>query len=287
MEVTGKYEVEEDDAAGIEMNNTQPAALIHPPKTIQALQEGGLEQVKVWGWVKMSANFIHHIKKLRGAKLAIWQVIALSIDENGVCNLPVKKISSLSGYSRSEVIESLKELESMGYLSSSKEAGMKSMYSPDFVSRGNNDPSRKAAGIVGTVVNQSSLADKKTVPSIKELKTELIKEGKPARPKVSDFPSNILFRDVTDYWPQKANWHTVLHAITEIEKRLKRPAIRDDIFPFFEAWCARGNKPVNIAWLTEWAVSGFIPGRQNNLPVSKADQARAALEQYRRENGYA
>ena len=229
------------------MNNTQPAALIHPPKTIQALQEGGLEQVKVWGWVKMSANFIHHIKKLKGAKLAIWQVIALSIDENGVCNLSNKKISNLSGYSRSEVIKSLKELGDMGYLSSNKQSGMKSMYSPDFVSRGNNDPSRKAAGIVSTVVNQSSPSDKKMVPSIKELKTELIKEQKPTRPKASDFPSNILFRDVTDYWPQKANWHTVLHAITEIEKRLRRPAVRDDIFPFFEAWCARGNKPVNIA----------------------------------------
>lgn len=98
-----------------------------------------------------------------------------------------------------------------------------------------------------------------------------VKEGaeKPRQPKASDFPSNVLFREVTNYWPQKANWHTVLHAVSEIEKRLQRAAVRDDLFPFFEAWCGRGNKPVNIAWLTEWAVSGVIPGRQNTPQQDK------------------
>ena len=75
------------------------AAEIHPPKTIHAIQEKGLTEYRVWGWVKISAKFISHIKKLRGAKLSIWQVIALSIDENGKCNLTIKELCELTGYS--------------------------------------------------------------------------------------------------------------------------------------------------------------------------------------------
>lgn len=160
------------------------AAEIHPPKIINVLRDGGLEEYKVWGWVKTSAKFIYHIKKLKGAKLAIWKVIALSIDKDGECKLSIHEIANMAGYSYSETQESIKELDAMNYLSINKESGKKSIYSPNFVARGDNQPteypSRKTRGqddtpLQSTGGHPSSPALEKSVPSIKELK-ELIPE---------------------------------------------------------------------------------------------------------------
>lgn len=158
----------------------QPAAIIESPRKVKALKDDGLIEYRVWGWVKVSSNFISHIKILRGAKLAIWQVIALSIDETGNCDMPLKDLVNLSGYSRSEVIESLKELYELGYLSVRKENGRKSVYNPQFAARGANnpDPSRKYTSPVPPLdsdQNQSSPAEENLVPTYKELK-ELIQE---------------------------------------------------------------------------------------------------------------
>ena len=105
------YITEAEEAIQMLGAGYENAAEIHPPKIIRAIKDKGLAEYKVWGWVKISANFIHHINKLKGAKLAIWQVIALSIDENGECNLSIQEIALLSGYSYSETHASLKELD--------------------------------------------------------------------------------------------------------------------------------------------------------------------------------
>ncbi len=63
--------------------NEQPAVIIDPPRTVKALRDKGLIEYQVWGWVKKSAKFVAHIKILKGAKLAIWDTISLTIDESG------------------------------------------------------------------------------------------------------------------------------------------------------------------------------------------------------------
>jgi hypothetical protein len=175
-EAPGDYITDVNEMIGKGYEN---AAEIHPPKKINAIREKGLEEYTVWGWVKISATFIHHIRKLKGAKLAIWQVISLSIDENGECKLSIQDIADLAGYSYSETHASLKELDGMGYLSIDKENGRKSMYSPNFAARGknqpNDDPSRKARGIddqplQSTGGHPSSPPIENAHPSIKELK---------------------------------------------------------------------------------------------------------------------
>lgn len=134
----------------MELLNGEPAAEIHPPKTIKVLSDAGLIDYKVWGWVKTSTQFIYHIKKLKGAKLAIWQVVSLMIDEDGECKLTIAEIAELAGYSYSETHASLAELDRMNYLSIDKTSGRKSMYAPSFVARGANQPtdhpSRKTIG---------------------------------------------------------------------------------------------------------------------------------------------
>ena len=119
----------------------QPAAVIDPPRTVNALRENGLFEYQVWGWVKMSAKFIAHINKLRGSKLSTWLVISLSIDESGECDLSAPEISKLTGYSVSETRAAISELGGMGYLAIQKREGKRSIYGPAFVARSKNNPS--------------------------------------------------------------------------------------------------------------------------------------------------
>lgn len=165
--------------------NTQGenAAEIHPPKTIQVIQDKGLVEYRVWGWVKISAKFISHIKRLRGAKLSIWQVLACSIDEYGKCSLTIKELCELTGYSHTEVIDSLKELDEMGYLSIDR-SGKKNLYTPEFAARGvDNSPSETLVKkLDSTPVDsvESSPSLEKSTPSIKELKELMEEIEKPA-----------------------------------------------------------------------------------------------------------
>lgn len=274
------YITEEEVKEGLDLlHGEQPAAEIHPPKTVNAVYKKGLKEIKVWGWVKISANFIYHIKVLKGAKLAIWQVISLSIDEDSVCTLTVDQIAELSGYSRSETIESIKEMETMGYLSVDKKVGRKSMYSPDFAARGKADPSRKTTRPVRKEADPSSPSDKKAHPSIKELKTKELKDkaGKPAQPKASDIPELVLFKNLVLTYCKPYQRDLVINAVRDVEKRLGHFPTEDDLRPFWDAWRPISGNPYNIKWLTEWAVTGVIPGRQNAPQQTKGADRMANI----------
>jgi hypothetical protein len=121
----------------------EKAAIIERPRKTHAVGDSGLEEYQLYGWVKMSAKFCAHIKNLRGAKLAIWLCLALSIDEDGECKLSQKELCEITGYSHTEVIESVKELDEMGFLSVDR-SGKKNLYSPVFVAKGKgNSPSKE------------------------------------------------------------------------------------------------------------------------------------------------
>lgn len=238
--------------------NTQGdnAAEIHPPKNIQALRDDGLTDYKVWGWVKMSAKFIYHIKKLRGAKLSVWQVIALSVDENSKCNLTIKELVELTGYSHTEVINSLKELDEMGYLSIDR-GGKKNLYTPEFAARGiDNKPTEtlvKKLDSTGVYQVESTPPLEKSRPSIKELKE--LKTSKPnfKELKPSDYrkiPEFKTFIDATGWVPGSFVLETVynfIHAGLTLEK----------IAAAFSAWTARGYKPSNVEGYLTWARDGI------------------------------
>ena len=158
--------------------NEQPAAIIESPRKVIALREKGLIEYQVWGWVKMSAKFLAHLKYLKGAKLAIWQCIALSIDETGKCKRTIKEIVELTDYSHTEVIESIKELEDAGYLSVSR-LQKNNIYSPVFVARGEEKPKEtlvKKLESTPPYQYESSPSEENPVPSFKELKELIQKE---------------------------------------------------------------------------------------------------------------
>lgn len=156
----------------------QPAAIIDPPRTVTALRDKGLIEYKVWGWVKMSAKFIAHIGRLKGAKLAVWSVIALTISENGKCDLSVSEIAKLAGYSTSETRTTISELGEIGYMSIESKSGKRNIYSPEFVARAAKTPTDRPLQETCTPpVGESKCADDpysppigNSVPSYKELK---------------------------------------------------------------------------------------------------------------------
>jgi hypothetical protein len=88
-----------------------------------------------------------------------------------------------------------------------------------------------------------------------------IKEGA-AAPRANDFPSNVLFREVTERYPAKASWHDVLKFVDSVSQRLGRQPTKDDLAPFYTAWCNMGWNANSINWL-EYAVKGVLPGKQN------------------------
>ena len=126
-----------------EYRTESKAAIIERPRKVHAIGDKGLEDYQVYGWVKMSAKFVSHIKRLRGAKLSIWLCLALNIDEDGECKLSQKEICEMTGYSHTEVIDSVNELDEMGFLSVDR-SGKKNLYAPVFVSKGKgNSPSKE------------------------------------------------------------------------------------------------------------------------------------------------
>jgi DNA-binding PadR family transcriptional regulator len=124
----------------------------------------------------------------------------------------------------------------------------------------------------GTKVRQRSEKD------TKEINSKKVKEGatKPAAPRANDFPSNVLYREVTERYPSKANWHDVLKFIDGVSQRLGRQPVKEDLLPFYSAWCGMGWNNNSINWL-EYAVKGTMPGKQNGSAPSGMSVAQSWL----------
>lgn len=135
----------------------------------------------------------------------------------------------------------------------------------------------KARCVVGqhTVVGQqpSVLWDNNTKP----IETHVSSEASPRTRKATDIPEVVLFREVTSRYPNKANFEDVETAIQKVSTRLGRPAVADDLLPFFKNWTSRGWRSDNLAWL-EWAVSGIIPERGNG-PKGKSKVISPGLDE--------
>lgn len=101
--------------------------------------------------------------------------------------------------------------------------------------------------------------ENRTLNNNKSTKKDKKREGnKPAAPKANDFPANVLYREVTEKYPKKANWYDVLKYVNDVEKRLGRPPVKDDLLPYYAAWCSNGWNEWSINWL-EYAAKGELP----------------------------
>jgi hypothetical protein len=71
-------------------------------------------------------------------------------------------------------------------------------------------------------------------------------------------PEVKLFREVKGRYPSKDVYDVVVEKIQAVNKRLLRPATKDDLNPFWKSWRSKGYSPENLAWL-DWAISGQVP----------------------------
>lgn len=91
------------------------------------------------------------------------------------------------------------------------------------------------------------------------------KRGASAKPKATDFPELVLFREVVEHWPKQFQRPAIIEAVQKINNRLGRAATRDDLLPFWQAWGKVSGNEWSLVWLTDWAVPGSI-GRTNGKP---------------------
>lgn len=199
-----------------------------------------------------------------------WRFCQMS---DGVCRAAQNRIAKELGISRATVNSYMEKLTKAGYLEDTTPnlLGLPHIY---------KDTGKANLSIYLTATCKNSLQGdvkeidtKKEVKETKkkELKTSADKPAKPATP-----PEVKLFREVTSRYPNKVNFENVTNIIKGVSKRLGRDCSADDLRPFYAAWCAKGFKPVNLAWLS-WAETGIIPEmRHTQNKNSGAD----ALMQY-------
>jgi len=240
--------------------NEQPAAIIDTRRTVTALRGGGLVEQNVWGWVKMSAKFISHIRHLKGAKLAVWNVVALTISESGKCELSVAEIAELAGYSTSETRATIAELWEMGYMTVASKSGKRNIYSPEFVARAASNPTNRplqetCTPLVGTgkcADDPPSPSIGNSAPSIKRVKRVLYTADfkNMTIMEAQELQSLKLYRKATDFFPGSLVWELVHKEITT------NALTFEQIHSAAVAWEAKGFKRENVAGILEWARDG-------------------------------
>lgn len=139
-EVYGEYATEAEIQEAMNLLRGEPAAIIEQPRSRLVIRDG-LGEEWTTAWVKLSTAFKPHIKEIRGAPLAVWLYISLSINRSGTAFPSINKIAEDTGYSRNGVIESVKVLEQKGYLSVRRGERKFNLYEPKFAANGRgNDP---------------------------------------------------------------------------------------------------------------------------------------------------
>lgn len=128
--------------------------------------------------------------------------------------------------------------------------------------------------IVKTVGNDSEVKESLPYNKKKKSKEKEAPEAKPPTP-----PEVLLFRSVTERYPPKPNFDDVVNSIRVMQHRLQRPATKEDLKPFYAAWCHKGYKPINLSWL-EWAETGQIPVNGNWKPRAQEPKAFDAIRQF-------
>jgi hypothetical protein len=247
--------------------------------------------------------------------LALWDTVKDVAGDNGECYLSTEQLAALSGMSAGKASDSRKYWVEIGFLEGEirKDPGYPQpvwhITVPDLWQK-NIEWCEKYPKIADRIKFIESLHLVKPSPgeggtspheggtSPHEGKKNKKKSNKadasssasalPAKPKANDFPSNVLYREVTGYYPPKATWYRVLQLMNEVETRIHRPPTREDLFPFFESWCARGWLTTSVVWL-EYASRGVLPTakdwndkhalvQQKQMSPSELERARAEAD---------
>lgn len=131
-------------------------------------------------------------------------------------------------------------------------------------------PSSNGAKCPDATGQNAPLLNKELTETTSEITTD-IKRVDTLRPDFSNrldygmlckLPEIQIYRNVTGRQPGQPHMPIIYDAIRAYG------LTEEDISPFWEEWIERGYNPKSLKWLTEWAVSGFIPqaGRRASPP---------------------
>lgn len=160
MEQKAEYITEAEIEEGLSILKGDAVIQFEKPSEQIVETEQGFEVVQSLGWVKFSAAFRKNmLKKLKGAKLAIFICVSLHLNEDGFSFPGIDKIAEETDYNRDTVMQAIAEMEDIpGLLSVLRERGKANIYRPAFVARGSkSDPDQPVGKIrlVGQPVQKS------------------------------------------------------------------------------------------------------------------------------------
>ena len=190
----------------------QPPAIIEQPRSRMVLRETLGEEWTV-AWVKLSTAFKPHIKNLRGAPLAVWLYISLSINEKGVAFPGIRTIAEDTGYSHQGVLDAIKELEGKGYLHVRRGERRFNIYEPEFAAIGRtNEPSETVNLVESSKLSQVSTPNESSFLPNESSGLDLNKKNKKEQDLVdlelSKLPAMSLRKAVSEYFKLNTNWET-------------------------------------------------------------------------------
>lgn len=143
-EVSGKYQVEENDADGIAMigEGYEPSVIIEQAQTVLQRRNGKLEAIDRAAFVKISTAFKSELSAISGDALKVWLFIVLSINrKTDVANPGLRTISKAVNLAVNTVQKCLFELERAGLLTVYRGEKRYNLYEvPEYVSANRAEP---------------------------------------------------------------------------------------------------------------------------------------------------
>lgn len=135
-ELTGKYEVEENDENRLAMFRGEPSVEIEAPRKVTERRDGKLIESERAAFVKVYTTFKKELKTLDGGDLKVWLYLALSINRHTKDARPgLRKIADDLGMGVNTVRAAIERLEGKNLLDVEQEAGKGNIYHPsDYVS---------------------------------------------------------------------------------------------------------------------------------------------------------
>lgn len=138
--------------------------------------------------------------------------------------------------------------------------------------------------------DDTKVRGKNVTPSLdSKVRGQKSKRGASANPQQP--PEIALFFQVVKHYPKKFQREIVIEAVQKINTRLGRDAAIEDLQPFFSGWAKVSGNDWSLVWLTDWAVSGFVPNGKAQTPavpvgVSVAQSWLAKKQQEAQRGGY-
>lgn len=180
-EEKGTYNYIDDANEMIGKGYLEPAAILQAPTTQRVMDaKPGYSDKETAAWIKLSTSFKPHIKTLKGAPLAVWLYLSLSINRHGVAFPSIQTLMDDLDYARQTILDAIVTLENLGYMTVNRGEKRYNIYSPEFAANGKgNTPNEKRSNFCTDEEDRSTFSqDRSTFSSDRSTPVDLNKKNK-------------------------------------------------------------------------------------------------------------